>query len=101
MRVALLGDVHANLPALEAVLEHAARQRVKALWNVGDFVGYGAFPDEVVTRLRHASWNALSIVGNYDLKVPLWGRRNQTGVLVAQTHITLDSRARPGPASTS
>jgi putative phosphoesterase len=68
MRVALLGDVHANLPALEAVLAHAAGQRVEAIWNVGDFVGYGAFPDEVVTRLWHASPSVLSIVGNYDLK---------------------------------
>ena len=71
MQVALIGDVHANLPALEAVLAHAAGQRVEAVWNVGDFVGYGAFPDEVVTRLRHASPNVLSIVGNYDLKVLL------------------------------
>src|SRR5512136_69226 len=67
MKVALIGDVHGNLPALEAVLAHVARQRVEAIWNVGDFVGYGAFPDEVVTRLRH-TLNVLSIVGNYDLK---------------------------------
>jgi putative phosphoesterase len=67
VQVALIGDVHANLPALEAVLEHARRRDVEAIWNVGDFVGYGAFPDEVVKRLRKE--NALSIVGNYDLKV--------------------------------
>lgn len=67
MRVALIGDVHANLPALEAVLAHAHGQGVEAIWNVGDFVGYGAFPDEVVQRLRKE--DALSIVGNYDLKV--------------------------------
>lgn len=67
MRVALIGDVHANLPALEAVLAHAHDQGVEAIWNVGDFVGYGAFPDEVVQRLRKE--DALSIVGNYDLKV--------------------------------
>jgi putative phosphoesterase len=54
MKVALIGDVHANLPALEAVLAHAR-------------VGYGAFPDEVVDRLRREG--VLSIVGNYDLKV--------------------------------
>lgn len=67
MKIALIGDVHANLPALEAVLTHAHEQGVEAIWNVGDFVGYGAFPDEVVQRLRKE--NALSIVGNYDLKV--------------------------------
>jgi putative phosphoesterase len=67
MKVALIGDVHANLPALEAVLAHAHDQDVEAIWNVGDFVGYGAFPDEVVQRLRQE--DALSIAGNYDLKV--------------------------------
>ncbi len=67
MKVALIGDVHANLPALEAVLNHAHEQGVEAIWNVGDFVGYGAFPDEVVRRLKQEE--ALSIVGNYDSKV--------------------------------
>lgn len=67
MKVALIGDVHANLPALEAVLAHAREQGVEAIWNVGDFVGYGAFPDQVVQRLRKEG--AISIVGNYDLKV--------------------------------
>lgn len=67
MKVALVGDVHANLPALEAVLDHARQQEVDALWNVGDFVGYGAFPNQVVKRLR--AEDAVSIVGNYDLKV--------------------------------
>jgi putative phosphoesterase len=67
MKVALIGDVHANLPALEAVLAHAHERGIEAIWNVGDFVGYGAFPDEVVQRLR--SEYALSIIGNYDLKV--------------------------------
>ena len=67
MKVALIGDVHANLPALEAVLTHAHEQNVEAIWHVGDFVGYGAFPDEVVQRLRKE--DVLSIVGNYDLKV--------------------------------
>jgi putative phosphoesterase len=67
MKIALIGDVHANLPALEAVLEHAHQQGAEEIWNVGDFVGYGAFPDEVVRRLREIK--AISIIGNYDLKV--------------------------------
>jgi putative phosphoesterase len=68
MRVALIGDIHANLPALEAVLAHAESQDIEAIWHVGDFVGYGAFPDEVVRLLRKRD-DVLSIVGNYDLKV--------------------------------
>jgi putative phosphoesterase len=67
MPIGLIGDVHANLSALEAVLRHAHERQVDAIWNVGDFVGYGPFPDEVVERLREE--NVLSIIGNYDLKV--------------------------------
>ncbi|MBC8228492.1 YfcE family phosphodiesterase [bacterium] len=67
MKVALIGDVHANLPALEAVLADAHQREVEAIWNVGDSVGYGAFPEEVIQRLQQES--VLSIVGNYDIKV--------------------------------
>ncbi|HUT52403.1 MAG TPA: YfcE family phosphodiesterase [bacterium] len=66
MKVALIGDVHANLHALEAVLAHARRYPLEAVWNTGDFVGYGAFPDEVVQRLKKEK--ALSVIGNYDRK---------------------------------
>ncbi|UCD97720.1 MAG: metallophosphoesterase family protein [Chloroflexota bacterium] len=66
-KIALLGDVHANLPALEAVITHAQNLGVETFWNIGDFVGYGAFPNEVVKRMRKK--NFVSIIGNYDLKV--------------------------------
>ena len=75
MNVALIGDVHANLPALEAVLVHAREQKVRAIWNAGDSVGYGAFPEEVVQRLRRE--DALSIIGNYDLKVLAFKRKKK------------------------
>ena len=76
MKVALIGDVHANLPALEAVLEHAGRQGARDdVWNVGDFVGYGPFPDEVVKALR--AEKTRSIIGNYDQKVLQVSRRKQ------------------------
>ena len=67
MRVALIGDVHANLPALQAVLEHARRHRAYEVWGVGDWVGNGAFPDKVVQLLRQREVKA--VVGNYDLSV--------------------------------
>lgn len=66
-KIALLGDVHANLPALQAVLTHAKSLRVEEIWNIGDFVGYGAFPNQVVKRMRKKKFS--NIVGNYDLKV--------------------------------
>ena len=49
MKVCIISDVHGNLPALEAVLEHAASLGInEPIWNLGDFVGYGAQPEEVV-----------------------------------------------------
>jgi predicted phosphodiesterase len=73
MQVALIGDIHANLPALEAVLAHIQEQGIEKMWNVGDFVGYGAFPDEVVQLFRTGQGlpdeDGLNIVGNYDLRV--------------------------------
>jgi len=66
MRIAILGDIHANLPALEAVLDHAHEQGVEAIWNLGDFVGYGPFPDQVVRRMREEG--AIGVIGGDDLK---------------------------------
>lgn len=68
MRLALISDIHANLPALDAVLAHiASRQGVDATFHLGDLVGYGPFPDEVVGRLR--SRGIHGIAGNYDSTV--------------------------------
>ena len=68
MRIALIGDIHANLPALEAVLAHAREQGIRRVWNVGDILGYGPFPDEVAQLLRKDE-DIVSILGNYDRKV--------------------------------
>ena len=62
MRIAVLSDVHGNLPALEAVLE--ALKPYDAVWQLGDIVGYGPQPDEVVARL--AVEKAVGVRGNHD-----------------------------------
>jgi len=46
MRALVISDIHANLQALEAVLAAAPQHDV--VWNLGDVVGYGANPNEVV-----------------------------------------------------
>ena len=62
MRIAVLSDIHANLPALDAVLADAGD--VDAIWHLGDVVGYGPDPDAVVARLR--SVGAEGVRGNHD-----------------------------------
>ena len=65
MRVALLSDVHANLVALEAVL--ADVPAALGLWVLGDTVGYGPDPGDVLALLRERG--ALLVAGNHDLAV--------------------------------
>jgi predicted phosphodiesterase len=62
MRIAVLSDIHANLPALDAVLADAGP--VDAVWHLGDLVGYGPDPDGVVERLRDVG--AIGVRGNHD-----------------------------------
>ena len=67
MKVALIGDIHSNLPALEAVLAHAKKTRVNKIWNIGDILGYNAFPNEVIDLLKKNK--VISIYGNFEKKV--------------------------------
>jgi predicted phosphodiesterase len=67
MRLAILSDIHANLPALEAVLADIEGSGVGELWCLGDVVGYGAQPDECAGLVSERC--ALCLVGNHDLAV--------------------------------
>jgi diadenosine tetraphosphatase ApaH/serine/threonine PP2A family protein phosphatase len=62
MRALAISDIHGNLHALEAVLAAAPVHDV--VWDLGDVVGYGARPNEVVARLR--ALNAVHVRGNHD-----------------------------------
>jgi hypothetical protein len=67
MRLAILSDIHANLPALEAVLADVERAGAGELWCLGDVVGYGAQPDECTSLVAERC--ELCLVGNHDLAV--------------------------------
>jgi predicted phosphodiesterase len=63
MRALILSDIHANLEALDAVLA-AAQGKWDVLWNLGDTVGYGGAPNEVIDRIRPLQ--SLMVRGNHD-----------------------------------
>ena len=68
MRYALISDVHANRPALEATLAAiSARNDIDAVYHLGDLVGYAPWPDDVVEILQRA--NISGVAGNYDSTV--------------------------------
>jgi|SRR5688500_2205369 len=68
MRIALISDIHANLPALEAVLGDIERRGdTEATWHLGDLVGYAPWANEVVALLD--SSGIPGVAGNYDSTV--------------------------------
>ncbi|HEY7525495.1 MAG TPA: metallophosphoesterase family protein [Candidatus Limnocylindria bacterium] len=62
MRIAVLSDIHANLAALDAVRDDLPP--VDEVWVLGDIVGYGPQPNEVIARLQELG--ARSVMGNHD-----------------------------------
>jgi len=64
MKIAVLSDIHANIHALESVWDDLKDEKPDAVYCLGDLVGYGAFPNEVISFIRD---NEIpTILGNYD-----------------------------------
>ena len=95
MRCLVLSDIHANLPALEAVLTDAGQFDV--VWCLGDVIGYGPDPNECVARLRE--YPHLSLSGNHDWaalgKIDLRGFNSDARISVewTQRHLAPGARA--------
>ena len=62
--ITIFGDIHANLPALEAVITDMEAHDLSPLYCLGDLVGYGTFPNEVIEIIRQR--NIPTLMGNYD-----------------------------------
>ncbi|MBN8592940.1 MAG: metallophosphoesterase family protein [Anaerolineae bacterium] len=68
-RITVFGDIHGNLPALEVVLADMEARQLPNWYCLGDLVGYGTFPNEVIESIRGR--NIPTIMGNYDQGVGL------------------------------
>ncbi|MBN2253387.1 MAG: metallophosphoesterase family protein [Kosmotogaceae bacterium] len=64
MRLAFFSDIHGNLEALEAVLKDIESQNIDRSYCLGDLVGYGPQPEEVVQKIHDLK--IPTIMGNYD-----------------------------------
>lgn len=69
MRIGVLSDIHANLPALTAALDDAQRLGLDAIYCVGDVVGRGPHPNEVVDVMRERG--IPTVQGNWDEAVAM------------------------------
>jgi predicted phosphodiesterase len=95
MRVLVISDIHANLTALEAVLEDAPKY--DAVWCLGDTVGYGPDPNECIERVS-ALPELICLIGNHDQAVlgliPLSRFNRDAGAAAAWTQEILKEENR-------
>jgi predicted phosphodiesterase len=64
MRLAIISDIHSNFQALQAVLEDIQTMNIDQIISLGDNIGYGPQPEEVVTTLR--AHKIPSVLGNHE-----------------------------------
>lgn len=97
MRVLVISDIHANLTAFQAVLKDAGT--VDEIWCLGDMIGYGPDPNQVVDLIRSLPNLTACLLGNHD--VALLGDMNfaifnpeaRKSLLWQQAHISTDNLA--------
>jgi predicted phosphodiesterase len=66
VRYLILSDIHSNDEALAAVLSRVRRKKFDKVVVLGDFVGYGANPNQIVERIRKIKREKVMIRGNHD-----------------------------------
>jgi predicted phosphodiesterase len=87
VRYLILSDMHANWDAFETVLRRARRKRYEAVLVLGDLVGYGGAPNQVVEAVRRLGPRLFTVRGNHDKVVAgidSGGNFNQTALTAAQ-----------------
>ena len=97
MKVAFLSDIHANIQAFDACLEHARAQETEQFAILGDLVGYGADPVAVVRQVQGlAAEGAWVVKGNHDaMAVSPPAQVSSVGeTTAAWTHAQLDNEQR-------
>ncbi|SHH52545.1 metallophosphoesterase family protein [Thermosipho atlanticus] len=63
-KVAFISDIHSNLEAFESVLKDIEKENVEQIYCLGDLVGYGPNPNEVIETIKYK--NIITVLGNYD-----------------------------------
>lgn len=79
MRIAILADIHGNLPALEAVADDLDRRGVDAVVNLGDSLSGPLLPRETAQFLMARDW--LHLAGNHERQLLTLGLQSRCGAL--------------------
>ncbi|TRW21048.1 metallophosphoesterase family protein [Flavobacterium zepuense] len=95
MKIALFSDVHANHPAFEAFLSDLDREKLDAVYCLGDLIGYNIWPNEVIAEVRRRG--IATLAGNHDLRTneyayELVAPDNRAFLSTLPAHIKLEYR---------
>jgi len=96
MKIAIISDIHGNLPALEAVLSTISNLSCDEIICLGDIVGYGARPNECIQKLRDL--RTPCILGNHDaaaiekLSLDYMNRHARAAIEWTSSVLTTESR---------
>lgn len=93
MTIALFSDIHANLPAFEAMLADLHNRKRDAVYCLGDLIGYNIWPNEIIAEVRRHG--IATLAGNHDLKTKgyayeLVSAENRTYLNTLPIHINLE-----------
>jgi predicted phosphodiesterase len=97
MKIGFISDIHANLEALEVVLQDIKFRKITEIWCLGDIVGYGANPNECIDLIR--SNNIICVMGNHELATTVDSDSNDfnpyadDGISWTRSVITKENRA--------
>lgn len=72
-KIALITDIHANLPAFKSVLRDVQESGATEIIFLGDIVGYGASPAECVSLVRNLGGRC--VMGNHDCDMAMYRKR--------------------------
>jgi len=92
MKIAFISDVHANLPALEAVMDDMTFRSIGTVYCAGDILGYYTFPDQTVELLKKKG--VVCIAGNHDRAV-LVGTKGMNSIAASAIEWTRENMS-PG-----
>ncbi|MCB0284489.1 MAG: metallophosphoesterase family protein [Calditrichaeota bacterium] len=106
MKIALISDIHGNLPALDAVLKDINKQKADRIICLGDVATIGPQPLQVLERLMKLKCDF--IMGNHDATLlqpdaaahyqigePLWPMLNWCGEQISEKHLNFLRTFRP------
>ena len=97
MRIVVLSDIHANLPALNACLHKLDTLSYDRIISLGDQVGYGPYPNEVIDILR--ARNIPTVLGNHDagavgrISLRMFRKPNYSLLAWTRDNLTPENRA--------